>query len=370
MKKIAYFKIGYLPLSETFIYEQIKNIKKYKVSLICAKTFNLDKFPLDDIRCLSDIPLHSYLLNGILLKLFNYSPYFAEIIKMENFSLLHAPFGTDGLRALPYKKKFKIPLITDFRGNDATGIPLGRSGIYRQLFEEGDLFLARCESMKKDLIALGCPYEKILVHHSGIAIDRFEYRERTAVDGSLMLLFVGRLTEKKGAEFALRSFAEARKKNKSIELTIIGDGPEVNKLRKLIKSMDLNTQVHLLGPQSQDIVIAEMQRSQILILPSKTARSGDKEGIPNVLMEAMATGIPVLSTSHAGIPELVEHGRSGYLVPEGNQAALTDGLIYMIERHDLWNYFGRNGRDKVEKDFNIYRQTEKLEQIYGELIGD
>lgn len=370
MKKIAYFKMGYLPLSETFIYEQIRNIKKYKVSLICAETFNLDKFPFNGIKCLSDLPLHSYLLNGILIKLLNYSPYFAELIKKENFVLIHALFGTDGIRALPYKKKFNIPLITDFRGNDASGIPARRPGMYRHLFADGDLFLARSKGMKKDLIALGCPPEKILVHHSGIAVDRFEYKERTATDGSIRILFAGRLTEKKGAEFALRSFVEAREKYKSIELTMIGDGPEANKLRNFIKTMDLNTHVHFLGAQSHDRVIAEMQRSHILLLPSKTARSGDKEGIPNVLMEAMATGMPVLSTFHAGIPELVEHGKSGYLVPEGDLASLTEGLLYLIERQNLWQYFGKNGREKVEKDFNIYIQTEKLERIYGRLIGD
>lgn len=369
MKKIAYFKIGYLPMSEIFIYEQIKNIKKYKVSLICAKTFNLDKFPLDDIKCLSDLPIHSYLINGILIKLFNYSPYFAEIIKKENFVLLHALFGTDGLRALPYKKKFNIPLITDFRGNDATGIPSRRPGIYRHLFEDGDLFLVRCESMKKDLIVLGCPTEKILVHYSGIAVDKFEYRERIAHDGLIRLLFVGRFTEKKGAEFALRSFAEARKKFKDIELTMIGDGPEINKLRELIKNMDMNTQIHLLGPQSHDEVIAEMMRSHILLVPSKTANNGDKEGIPNVLMEGMATGMPVLSTIHAGIPELVEHGISGYLVPEGDQVSLTQGLIDLIDAQDSWKYLGKNGREKVMRKFNIYMQTKKLEYIYNKLIG-
>jgi colanic acid/amylovoran biosynthesis glycosyltransferase len=368
MKKIAYFKIGYLPLSETFVYEQIRNIKKYKTSLLCAKAFNLDKFPLDDIKSLRDLPPHLYLLNGISIKLFNYSPYFAEIIKKENFALLHALFGTDGLRALPYKKKFNIPLITDFRGNDATGIPSRRPGIYRQLFETGDLFLARCESMEKDLVDLGCPHEKILVHHSGIPVDRFKYKERIAEDGLVRVLFVGRLIEKKGADLTLRSFAEACKKYKDIELSIIGDGPEEDKLNKLIKVMDLNTQVRLLGPQSHDRVIAEMMASHILVLPSKTARNGDKEGIPNVLMEAMATGMPVLSTFHAGIPELVEHGKSGYLVPEDDQAALTHGLLNLIEAKGSWKNLGRSGREKVEKEFNIITQTEKLERIYDTII--
>lgn len=369
MKKIAYFKIGYLPLSETFIYEQIRNIKKYKVSLICAKTFNLDKFPLDDIKCLSDLPIHSYLINGILIKLFNYSPYFAEIIKKENFVLLHALFGTDGLRALPYKKKFNIPLITDFRGNDATGIPSRRHGIYRHLFKDGDLFLVRCESMKKDLIVLGCPTEKILVHHSGIAIDKIECKKRNNHEGITRILFVGRFTEKKGADIAIKSFADARKKHKNIELTMIGDGPEMSSLKNLITNMDLNNYVHLIGNQSHDRVIAEMLRSHIFLLPSMTARNGDKEGIPNALMEALATGMPVISTYHAGIPELITHGKSGYLVEEKNLTALSEALKYLIEHQELWALFGKNGRKQVEDEFNIYKQTDKLEEIYNKLIG-
>jgi len=370
MKKIAYLKFDYLPLSEVFIYEQLKNIKQFEIILLCTELMNLDKFPLENIRSLSYLPLHSYLINGVFLKFTKYCPYFAKIIESEKVSLIHASFGPYGVHGLSYKKKFDIPLITDFRGHDVYRIPLKKSGIYKKLFKHGDIFLARSNNMKKDLISLGCPSDKIIVHHSSIDINKFKFREIKKVDNNekIKILLVGRFTEKKGIPYAIKAFANVKKKHKNIEFTIIGDGPQRSEIEAIIKNLRVEKSIRLLGTLPHNQVIKEISNSHIFMLPSITASDGDKEGIPNVLMEAQAIGLPVISTYHAGIPELVIDGKTGYLVNERDVNALSEKLDYLIEHQDLWASFGRAGRKHVEKEFNIYKQTEKLENIYETVL--
>lgn len=371
MKRIACLKFDYLPLSEVFIYEQIINIKKFEVIVICTKMMNLDTFPFKKIVCLSNLPFYSYLINGAFLKFTKYCPYFAKIMGSEEVSLIHAPFGPYGVHGLSYKKKFDIPLITDFRGQDVYRIPLQKPKVYTKLFEYGDLFLVRSNYMEKDLISLGCPSEKIIVHHSSIDINKFKFREIKPIEKNdkIKLLLVGRFTEKKGIQFAIKAFAKVRERHSNIEFTIIGDGPQRNEIGALIKNLNVEKSVRLTGSLPHAKIIEEMSKSHIFILPSVTASDGDKEGIPNVLTEAQATGMPVISTYHAGIPEFVIDGKNGYLVNERDVNALSEKLNYLIEHPELWSIFGRNGRKIVEKEFNIYKQTEKLEKIYEKYIG-
>jgi len=160
---------------------------------------------------------------------------------------------------------------------------------------------------------------------------------------------------------------KTKKRYKNMELNIVGTGKLRGKLEGFIRKNNLND-VHLLGYQPHSKVIEEMSKSHILIQPSVTACDGDKEGIPNVLMEAQATGMPVLSTFHSGIPEAVIDGKTGFLVEEKNSDALSEKLEYLIENQDLWSKLGKAGREHVERDFNIIKQTRRLEEIYDGLL--
>jgi colanic acid/amylovoran biosynthesis glycosyltransferase len=155
---------------------------------------------------------------------------------------------------------------------------------------------------------------------------------------------------------------------KNIEMTIIGEGPLKNRITRLINVLGLSKEISLPGFIPHKEVYNQMKKSHIFILPSITSSSGAKEGIPNVLMEAQATGLPVISTYHAGIPELVLDGESGYLVKEGDIPNLANNLINLIENPDLRMEFGKKGRKHVEKQFNLDKQVKKLEEIYGQMI--
>jgi colanic acid/amylovoran biosynthesis glycosyltransferase len=150
---------------------------------------------------------------------------------------------------------------------------------------------------------------------------------------------------------------------------VTGDGPLRADLQGLIDELGIGREVKLTGWKAHDEVIDLMRGSHILIAPSITTADGDQEGIPNVLKEAMALGMPVIGTTHSGIPELIEHGLNGFLVPEKNAEALADCLTYVIDNPDIWPSLGHNGRKYVEGQFDINTLNDHLVEIYRQLLA-
>ena len=293
-------------------------------------------------------------------------------IEGESFALVHAQFGYLGRLCVPVLSWFgSLPLVVSFRGQDASALPRKRPGIYAPLFRRASAFLARSEAMKRDLVAIGCPADRTCVHHSGIDLDQFPFQERHAPPAESLpvrILLVGRLIEKKGVPDAVAAFAEARRRHPNIQLRIIGDGPMREQIEREIAARNAAESITLLGPKSHAEVAEEMAAAHLFMLPCRTASDGDKEGIPNAIMEAMASGLPVLSTRHAGIPECVEDGVSGLLVAEGDTAALADRLCRLLEHPDLWPGMGRAGRAKIEAEFNREIQARGLIAIYEKIL--
>ncbi|TGU99099.1 colanic acid biosynthesis glycosyltransferase WcaL, partial [Mesorhizobium sp. M00.F.Ca.ET.186.01.1.1] len=247
-------------------------------------------------------------------------------MKRKKIKCLHARFGPAGLELLPYARKAGLPLITSFHGFDATKRVRENPGYRRslkRLFKKGKAFTVVSNHMKKRLIRLGCPGDKITLIRSGIDLRKFPMLPPQPVqNGEYRLLSVGRLTEKKGMDTLIKAFVQVHEKHPRAKLIIVGDGDEKKKLRRMIKKYKLGKQVVLKGALPHQDVQRELARCHLFVIACKTARNGDQEGIPNVLMEAMASGRPVVSTYHSGIPELIEHGESGYLVPERSPAKL------------------------------------------------
>ena len=159
--------------------------------------------------------------------------------------------------------------------------------------------------------------------------------------------------------------ANARKAGRKIHFTIVGDGHLRQQIEGKIADCRIQDAVTLYGWRDHDEIMRLLDESHILIAPSITADDGDQEGIPNVLKEAMATGLPVLSTWHSGIPELVEDGVSGYLVPERDVGALSDRLISLCDHPERWAEMGQHGRKKIEDEFDMTKINKRLEGLYG-----
>ena len=275
------------------------------------------------------------------------------------------PLGMHGLR-LKQIGAAQGALVTVFHGYDMSSY-LHTSGqaVYKDLFNAGDRFLPISDRWRNQLISLGCDPTKVFVHRMGISCDRFKFLTRILKPGcSVRVISVARLVEKKGIEYAIRAMAKLKNHPTKIQYTVIGDGPLRRTLEELIDELGVHEHVELVGWRSQAEVIDWLQQAHLMLLPSVVAQSGDQEGVPVILMEAMATGLPILSTQHSGIPELVQDGVSGFLVPERDPDALADKLAYLMEHSDLWPTMGRAGRAYVEEHFNIDRLNDRLVELF------
>jgi glycosyltransferase involved in cell wall biosynthesis len=287
-------------------------------------------------------------------------------------ALVHAHFGTDGLLVLPLARALGVPLITSLRGYDVTRSDgaLLRSGrpIWiryalgkKRLQRGGALFLAVSDALRKQAIARGYPEVRTITHYNGVDLDRFRPNETPADPG--LILHVGRLVEKKGTKVLIDAIARIA----GAKLAIIGDGP----LRKTLEEQarELGDRVRFLGELPSDDVANWMRRAAVLAAPSVTAADGDAEGLPNVVVEAAASGLPVVGTRHSGIPEAIEEGVTGLLVPEGDAGALAARLADLLGSESLRREMGAAARRLAERKFSRQMLTARLESIYDEVAG-
>lgn len=273
------------------------------------------------------------------------------------FDVILAHFGPIGQLAMKLREAELLagPLATVMHGVDVSSYLEEDPEAYRDLFAQGDLFLPISEIWRDKLVGLGCPPEKTVVHHMGVDTSRYRFRPRRHEPGApLNLLSVGRLVEKKGIADALHAVATLVRQGHDARYRIVGDGPLRGELEALRGELGLEEQVRFLGWREQQSVIDLMQYCDILLAPSVTSASGEQEGIPVTLMEAMASGMLVVSTWHSGIPELVEDGVSGLLVEERDPEALSSTLLRLAhEDAETWPAYSEAARQRVLDAFDV-----------------
>jgi glycosyltransferase involved in cell wall biosynthesis len=290
-------------------------------------------------------------------------------------TLLHAHFGTDGLIALPLARKLGVPLVTTLRGYDVTRsraslLASGRLSWARyalgerRLAQEGDMFLAVSDALREQAIARGFPAERTFTHYNGVDLVRF--RPGSEADEPV-ILHVGRLVEKKGTELLLRALAGVRGQVPGARLVICGEGPLRPALERRARELGIAEAVSFLGQRAPSELATLLRSSALLAAPSVTARSGDAEGLPNVVVEAAASGVPVVASHHGGIAEAVIEGETGFLVPEHDAALLDQRISTLLASPELRRNMGAAGRRLAEKRFDAARQMHLLEQRYDEV---
>lgn len=290
-----------------------------------------------------------------------------------DYDIIHCQFGTQSFRGLAFQAMNapQAKLVTTFRGQDISRfIQQKGAQVYRRLFAAGDYFLANCDYFKQRAIELGCPPERIKIHGSGLDCERFPFRLRQAPKtGPVRIASTGRLVDKKGLEYSIRAIAQCAQSFPNLEYLIIGEGPLRPQLEHLVRQLQLEGTVHLLGQKSQSELIQLLDTAHLFIAPSVTAADGDQDAPVNVLKEAMAMGLPVISTLHGGIPELVEEGVSGYLVPERDAAAIANCLAELIQQPERWADLGRAGRAFVEAHYDLAQLNDDLLRLYQSLLA-
>jgi glycosyltransferase involved in cell wall biosynthesis len=239
----------------------------------------------------------------------------------------------------------------------------------RAVFNHARLVLARSESLLDRLRELGCPPEKLRLNRTPIPLDAIEFREtRPPADGEWRLVQACRLIQKKGLYTVLDALPRIIESFPKIRFVLCGTGPEERKLAAAVRARGLESHVLMPGWMNQKELIDAYHFAHVFLHPSELTASGDQEGVPNSMLEAMAAGLPVVATRHGGIPEAVRDGHDGLLVPERNPEALAAAVISLLSDPALLRRFSRNAARSVREKFILESAVAALEDCYAEAI--
>jgi len=362
------------------VYRQITALKQCVPMVIAQKREQTERYPFDAVHIVPKPATH--FLRRFWFRQLRDMPWqisdtelraLLGVLNRIDARLLHIYFGQIAVHLLPLIRAWKNPSIVSFHGADVTvdmNKPAYREAT-QQMLEAVKLALVRSESLRRAVADLGCDPEKIEIQRTGIPLQEFPFRERNFVAAATQWRFVqaGRLIEKKGLLVTLRAFAVVLGKYPNATLTIAGEGPLRDELQKLARELSVDAHVSFTGFISQEQLRDIYYRSHIFLHPSQTGHDGNQEGIPNSMLEAMASGLPVFATQHGGIPEAIENSVSGVLVPERDHEALARVLLNAAEDPVFLSQIARTGAEVVRKNFDLDAQAQRLEEIYLRTIG-
>ena len=294
-----------------------------------------------------------------------------KLIQEQKPEIIHLHYGTDAGLFLPTISKVGLPTVVSFYGYECSGFPrlffgVGKWYLKYRVFRHATFVLAMSEDMRQDLLAIGCPDEKIKVHYYGTDVMHF-YNKIEPRDSELTkFLIISGFTPQKGHRYLIEAFALAYTQNKNIRLTIVGAGPIEDEIKAWVGATGLNSVIDLPGPVVYGSVEHQdyFKGHDVFIHPSVTDINGDKEGIPGALVEAMAAGLPVISTFHAGIPHIIENGKEGMLAEERDVAALTSYILKLASDRAFCTKIATAGQERTLRELDLKKNEQNLEQIY------
>ena len=375
----AQYVVTFLKPEMLHIYRQITALRAFCPVVFCQKREHAAEFPFPDVVTLRKPRTHQ--LRRLVQKQLLGRPitiYRSEARRIlaalhhAEARILHIYFGHIGVHLLPLLEICDLPVIVSFHGADAQ-IDLHKPAHLaptRRMLERATLLLVRSESLAARLADIGADPAKIRIHRTGIPLGDIPFVQRHAPpDSAWHCVQACRLIPKKGLATSLRAFAEFSAHHPLATFTIAGEGPQLRELRALAVSLDIAPRVAFTGFLSQEKLRALYARAHLFLHPSQLGSDGDQEGVPNSMLEAMATGLPALATRHGGIPEAVEHGVSGLLVAERDHTALAREMRALADDPARYARMSATAAAHVGAKFDLTVQARALEEIYAEGIG-
>jgi len=372
MKTVLHLERKFTSKTETFIVNQVNTIKNFNVIVATIKnTKNLEcnKKILEPDRISFLSRSAKYLSRKTLINLY-------DKLKDVKIDLIHTHFVVDAIYFRRFTKLFNVPKICSAYGYDVSSFPnyfLDLPKYFmKKIFMEYDFFLAMSEDMKQDFLDLGCPEEKIIVHYYGTDIRKF-YKPRSnyQFNGKFKILSVGTIEEKKAQHLVIEALNLINQYFQNFEYHVVGSGDYLDLCMEKVKKYNLTDKVFFHGyiHYNDRRLIEFYNNSDIFILPSITSKDNDKEGIPGTIVEAMASGLPVISTYHAGIPSIIENRKEGILVKEKDVQGLAAAILELAKNEHLRENLGKNAQKRAMEELDLYKGTERLEKIYEEVIN-
>ncbi len=376
---VASYCTTFLKKEMLHIYRQVTGLKDFSTFVMTKSRENAGVFPFEDVEVLPR-PRINFLLRFHKKYLARMEPVFYRgeydqlegVLSRRSADLIHVYFGHTGVHLLPFLKNWPRPAVVSFHGMDIMlrDDEPGYNDRLRELLRTLPMVLARSESLAARLVDLGCERSKIRINRTGIPMDQFPATVRQhPEDGQWIFVQASRFIEKKGIFNTLEAFAAFRKKYPASRLVLAGEGPLKPKIEQLAKDLGIQDGLDFAGFLEREALNALFQRAHVFLHPSVTTPAGDQEGVPNSLLEAMASGLPVVATLHGGIPEAVVDGGDGFLVPEGRPDLLLDRLETLAANAELYSGMSVSAAAQARQKFEQTRSIAALESFYKELLS-
>ena len=382
MKRVVHLARKLLPPTASFIYNQIIHHEQFDPGIVyCERVASVFAERLEE-----DYPTYGAVRGGWEQQWYRYARRLTPAARRDLVAhlstmqpdLLHVHYGVDALVYADVFETLKLPVLISFYGYDCTSFPnrfggLGKKWLQRKLFDNPyvSAYTAMSPDMKEDLCRLGCPEEKIIVHYHGSDPHPFLQERSYQDEEDVHLLIISSLTAKKGHTFLLDAFRKAQPMTtKRLHLHIVGDGELKESLAQHVKDQGI-ARAHLHGPiaYGSEAHHRFLDQADIFVHPSVTTAQGEKEGIPGALIEARSSGLPVITTRHAGIPYIVEDGKTGLLVPEYDVDQLAQAIVQLADSATLRVEIGKAGQTYTREQLDVVEKEKELEQIYTTLIN-
>lgn len=383
--RVLHFVECWLPQTETWLFNHIDFLpSNVEASVVCQWSKNLDQFPMENLFSLEKPPKVRSLMDKVLYRLGlqddgkRHLPLLEEVIRRFKPHVLHSHFGHCGAINSALSKKYRLPHVVNFYGLDVNYLPTVEPRWitrYQKMGTLVDLVLCEGPHMANCISELGVPPEKIKVFRLGIDLSKIPFVPRTPpVGGTIRFLLAGTFREKKGIPFALEALGLFSKAHPDIQVTIVGDAGnaareqcEKQEILDRIRRFGLGERVRFLGYQPHKVLIQEYYKHDVFLSPSVTARDGDTEGgAPVTVIEAAASGMPVVSTTHCDIPFVLSEQNAPYLVAERDSLALSQALDHLVHSSD-WSKIVSANRQLVQRELDVRKQAQRLERAYAEV---
>jgi colanic acid/amylovoran biosynthesis glycosyltransferase len=374
----------WLGQTETWLYQQVIRLPdSIESHVACDLLENIDQFPYPRVYARTDLSLWQRVIDrGARATRFHSLRHLALVAARSGARVLHSHFGNEAWRSSTIARGLGLPHVVTFYGYDLSRLPraaLWRAR-YRDLFRDMDLALCEGPYMRERLIDLGCPPERARVHHLGVDLKGLKFQPReTNASRRLEVLIAGAFREKKGIPDALLALGLLARRRSELDLavTVIGGAgsapsqrDEAAKIQQALRDSGLGARVRLLGYQPYSTMLEAARRADVFLSPSVVARDGDSEGgAPVSIIEMAALGVPVVSTEHCDIPNVLTGRARQFLAPEHDIEALTSRLERLLDARQDWPALTAETRRDIEQRFDSRIQAERLALHYAELAG-